>query len=426
MHGEMLGDYFVDRAYFSDLFSPMIKPVSQTYTDPYYSNYPPFANLIYCGLRLFVPNASLEDKSYLSTMGGSIVLLMYIIVAVLALVFAVYQSADSLSSPMHRWLVSMVIALSGPVLFMLSRGNNVAFVVPLLFGFAFLRNHDNAIYRELSIVCLAIATAIKIYPMLFALILIFERNRKLFLRFLLYTVLIYAVSFIPYGGMSAVQDFIANLFLRDGSYSLNHVISFEGMLRLFAAALFSGDIDVNSLVLKILVLAFCSSFFVLSNQEWKHLFAICLMIIWIPNGSYLYNICILLIPIVAFINDSKQTPIDICCSLLFGFLLCPFFFPKISFFPSLPLSTVPDVSWSMVVINVIMLFLAGLLLIDCIIEYTTRKLFAVQKQQERVGLLRAHVWTLRQRREVWAQRGCEQGRQHDRLQGRDRGAGEPP
>lgn len=110
-------------------------------------------------------------------------------------------------------------ALNGAVLFTFGRGNVMLLAFLFVLLFFWLKDSPNKWLRELSFVALGCASAIKVYPAMFALIFIRERRFLDLLRTALYSAFLVFVPFLFIsGGLSNVRPFVSNLieFSKEG------------------------------------------------------------------------------------------------------------------------------------------------------------------------------------------------------------------
>ena len=98
-----------------------------------------------------------------------------------------------------------------PVLYSFDRGNIVWFCMAFLMVYIFTYDSKNKILREIGLISLAIATSIKIYPVVFGLMLIFDKRWAEAKRCIIYGVLIFFVPFLCFGGFSEFTVLLSNL-----------------------------------------------------------------------------------------------------------------------------------------------------------------------------------------------------------------------
>lgn len=65
----------------------------------------------------------------------------------------------------------------------------------------------------------------------------------------------------------------------------------------------------------------------MNDTLWKKIFALTLLIIWIPNFSYTYTLLFLILPLIFFLKE-KDSQGDLVYSVCFALLLAPWCLPK--------------------------------------------------------------------------------------------------
>ena len=78
-------------------------------------------------------------------------------------------------------------------------------------GLHFTYDNKNKILREIGLISLAIATSIKIHPVVFGLMLLFDKRWAEAKRCIIYGVLIFFVPFLCFGGFSEFTVLLSNL-----------------------------------------------------------------------------------------------------------------------------------------------------------------------------------------------------------------------
>ena len=103
-------------------------------------------------------------------------------------------------------------ALDGSVLYAFGRANVILLAFLFVLVFFWLKDSPNKLLRELSYLALGCASAIKVYPAMFALIFIRERRFLDLLRTALYSAVLVFVPFLfVQGGFSNIPVFMENL-----------------------------------------------------------------------------------------------------------------------------------------------------------------------------------------------------------------------
>ena len=235
----------------------------------------------------------------------------------------------------------IITITSAPFVFAVMRGNTIYFALIFLILFLLFKDSGNAILREISYICLALAGAIKIYPLFFGVFLL--QKKKIFASFRVgvYFALIFVLSFIVFhDDFNEVSPFIDNL----GGFMSNE-------MRLLA----TNNLSISSLIYKILhffipilsaestvytVINLCalaivfatSTYAAIATQSNFSRYAICFaIVVLIPTISYFYVIIFAILPFLEYIRVYSQLSIKKRCFYFFAFsflFLTPFIVAK--------------------------------------------------------------------------------------------------
>lgn len=166
--------------------------------------YPPMAAAIFLLFSNFFPNAYLQtsfsiretwpqyDESYYA-------ITIFLILAVLALFFACYRPHD-FSRP-----IAVLLAVFGVCnitsLYAIERGNIILFSTAAVIFFVLTYDSKNKLLREASLLALAFAFSIKLYPILFASLLFVDKRYKDLLKCAVYGILLLLLPSMFFGGI---------------------------------------------------------------------------------------------------------------------------------------------------------------------------------------------------------------------------------
>jgi hypothetical protein len=296
--------------------------------------------------------------------------------------------------------VFVLTALTYPVQMVLDRGNieGILFLLVALFLVSLQRNRLGA-----SVVFLACAAAMKLYPALFALIYLARREYKAFAACALLTILLTTVSLATFeGGMVAnAQGLWDALRSCDdhadiGTHVVQHGSSFHGMLRTtwFLTGR-SGEPLVWFNRLNLLFTLTSLGLLFISHLKcrfspWQSCALITFAIILVPKVSFDYKLILLYLPLGLFMNSNARRPGGLLYTLGFGLLLIPKGFWLIR----------DDVSINCLVSPLIMLAMAGGIVVS--VYYRQRQSASVSAdddslaRRETLPLPRSPVLTMAQ------------------------------
>lgn len=207
---------------FMDYFNP-VRDAAQgaaAYTERHVI-YPPMANLIMLIFSRFMPAEYLHTGfsgrllwvQYPSAMFS---LFFYIGIPVLLLLLLCYRCLEG-SKGLRSAMVFLVL-FSFPILYMLERGNILIWSVIALLYYIFYYDSESKVHRELSLIALAFAFSLKLYPALFGWLLIVDKRYQEALRCAAYAVVFLLAPSFFFGGPQCFVWIIQNVT----SFSAGH------------------------------------------------------------------------------------------------------------------------------------------------------------------------------------------------------------
>ena len=310
-----------------------LNPYGYSTTEPHIpfkdANYPPQAYVLFYLCDLI----SGRDVTTPWAMAVSVGLAA---IGVALLFYGLWQMIDGKKN--LRILLSAALALSAPALFAFERGNIILLCCVLCIWFLLGYRSQRPVIRELALLALAIAAALKIFPALLGLLLIRERAWKDAFRLILYGI---AAVFLPFfcveGGFSNLPLLIEN-FGAHTAYYTRFIYPRFGF-RLFASMTYDtsfantflndnlwrlGDKLFRYMPAVDAILACCCLTGALVNtRRWEAVAAIMLVLVNYPVNSGYYTALYLLPAIAMLLSCPQLTRKDIPIAVLFLIVLCP-------------------------------------------------------------------------------------------------------
>lgn len=311
-----------DVEYNSDTFMDFFNSIVNTYNNPYDAKviYPAICSLIFRLLLLIIrpgdfnsvvinANKSAQEpqlKLYQSFM------LAYVLfsVVVIVLFFLALGALMKNRSNGEKSIVALFCLLSAPFLFLIERGNIL--VLSLVFAMLFVAyyDHKSRVVREIALICLAFSVSIKIYPVVFGVLLLNEKKYREIIRAALYTLVIFFLPFVFFGGIEGIGKFIKNLSSTSSNSSLgiNRQLSFQ-KLPLWLGRLFGSKAAAWGVIGKIVLVVFSAlgAFsLIVSKNRWKACAICACMIVGVPSMSSRYTLTFFIIPIILLLMEEKE------------------------------------------------------------------------------------------------------------------------
>lgn len=335
MQGKWLNTYFVND--FNDTGMDYFNMLSNIfYVDPYTfdSNYPALCFLLWKVLFHIMPvNDNCGDGFYLRNyMPAQVGYIIFTVVCILIIWEMVKYICRDIN--VNSILISTIVILSGPVLFTLERGNIIILSFAMLLVFLSFYDSDEKWKRYIGYVALAISVAIKIYPVLFGLLILYKKRYKEAIATTCIGIGLFFVPFYLFAGGDSIKAMIRGIMTSssdNASIGNNYNFSMANFLDIMSK-LANVEIPISNIAVIILVVSLCFVLFILSNEVWKKLLAIVLMCIWIPAFSYTYILLFLICPFLYFIKEQNITRMKKIYALFFLIILSPIALPGIKMF----------------------------------------------------------------------------------------------
>ena len=292
------GDFFMD--FFNSIRDASLGLGS--YTERHVI-YPPMANLIFVLFSKITPDAynatPFRLRQCWDAYGINIALSLIFVVVCTALLFVVvYRNLKV--SPKWNVLFSIVAVCSVPYLYMIERGNLMVLAVISLLYYLLTYDHEKAWVRELGLLALAFSFSLKLYPIMFAWVLLADKRYKEFFRCALYSVALLILPTFAFEGPSCLLVIFNNIFgFSTGSKNALTVISEYARL---PQGLVSG---VAYGLFLLCGICFAISVFIYreKSERWKIWMLGCITFAVFPPLSSVYAWVLFLLPLILIFNQ---------------------------------------------------------------------------------------------------------------------------
>ena len=305
--------------WFMDLFNPVYYSVDKTpYTwgETVARNYFPFAYMIVYPMRWLYPydmeNAITAYEARYSQY-SSIAACAFFILSFGMLFYLLYKSSKE--SEVEKLGILAALFCSSVTLFNLDRGNQQILTSAFLALFILTYRSKKKWLNHVGYIALAMAAALKIYPALFGILLLYEKKYKDAFITILYG---FGFAFLPFFWLSG--DVVTNFqhFIK----VLEDFVELKGVGALGISAPTILNINVNLKVISYLmaVLALISA--PTLKSEWKKLMLLTMVLVMTSEQQSFYCLSFLFLPIVLFFNEEHGWG-DILYVLGFVLILSP-------------------------------------------------------------------------------------------------------
>ena len=306
---------------FMDFFNSVHEAANSA--DPYTQRgviYPPLTYLFYRMCAMVLPGGQTALQWRNSQQG----LLLILAITVLTMV-ALYRTLRSEDKRFNRTVLWVLLG-TVPFWYALERGNLI--LQSLVFVAYFIRHYrsESKVKRELALISLAISAAIKIYPALFGVLLLLNKQFKEAVRCILYGLIAVFAPFAIFGGMDAIAALVGNIAnandamaIRGWGYKVNLQNTMEFLAESFHVGI-RGTRWAKALmgVMLIFTLLF-------TRKDWQRYMALTGAVVLYPAFSYTYTLIFAVIPLLTFLREAPRASLrNLLFSLLFLGLFAPF------------------------------------------------------------------------------------------------------
>lgn len=329
----------------TDFFMDFFNSIRDASTKDVYKEgiiYPPLANIFFYVLSLMIDPELAATKFSRRTMlqRDYVCLFIYFVFVVLCLLLfskLIKQYFNKHGLEKFSSAFSVMLIFSYPMIYCVQRGNIALLSFAFSMFFVLYRNDDNKILKELSLILLAIAAGIKLYPAAFGLLLFVDKKYKEALRLIVYGLVCIIAPFFFYDGFESINDLFSNIN-EFSDYSLNK-LSPEfvciDVLAMYAATLLK--VGYSGAYTFLATVTYLSAFaiFIISDKEWQKIWAVVYMIMNYPSTARTYILIFAIIPFIVFICSKSFRKRDVpyyVAFLLMFIVIPPLYISKIGDF----------------------------------------------------------------------------------------------
>ena len=309
-----------------DFFNSLI----ETHTRKPYTQfgvlYPPLANLFFYVLQLFVPDSLKanwpashgDSKLIVGTREDVRLLQSTMVLFLLFLAITLFIIAVMIHSYTRSYLLTFCLVFSAGTLQAIERGNVV--LISFILTIYFVKHHqdENKLASELSLIALAFAFGLKLYPCVFGLLLLKHKKYAAAGRCILYAILLTILPTFVFEGPESVLIWLKNV-LEHGGYSSATSASAGETVTTFPVHW----ILAIALIIILLVVFYAkhNGKRILPLYNSQILFLITYLALLITDGAIGYNLIFFLIPFLAFLEEELKLNRFNCIEFLV-YLIC--------------------------------------------------------------------------------------------------------
>lgn len=290
----------------------------------YNTLYPPLANLFFYIIYLFIPDW--QSNRWMDTFDSSIAargtfidlrvwqptLIIFILFVMCSVLCIFVISLKYFEWNSKSCLMILLTCFSHSMLWAYERGNIIILSYVCTMFFVFFYDSQSKLCQELALFSLAFAAGIKIYPAIFGILLLYNRDYKKAIRLVIYGIACFILPcFVFKEGLGCIPYFVNTLI----SYSTDSTSCIDGFSadKLLNAILLiitknrmliDKNILFNSTVVNVFssVVLLILGFF--TSKKWKRVLGCCLAIV-LMQSQPIYILVFMLIPLFMLIKEEQ-------------------------------------------------------------------------------------------------------------------------
>lgn len=298
--------------YHYDLYQPLCE-----------KQYPPLSYLL---LYPFTKLYNYIDNSAASAISNPNAMISFVILfAILFTIYGILLFKMKNGSNLVRFFTGLALITSGISLFSLERGNLIYLSAICVAFYLIGYSHKKSWVREFSYVSLAIAFALKCYPALFGILLLYEKRYNDAIKVAVYGLALFFLPFLFFnGGFENLWPMIQNLEENSTNYMFRDITYRFGFIP--AAMIFNlSKTQIEFVHLFSGILVILSALTAWSHRlRWKKIMLLTCSIILFPVNCGYYCGLYLFVPIILFLNEEHHRSLDWIYIILIIIILNPY------------------------------------------------------------------------------------------------------
>ncbi len=306
----MMSDSFLFSDYFYHIAGSSDTEGMYSYGDPF--SFPAFAYFLYSFLWSFIPyhseNGILDYKDYMQSGNALVIYVVYSMICMMLLVFTITEYFKKYSLK-YTLLMPAALLFSYPVMCTSLQRGNASLPVGIIIALAVLWMNDNSkVKQETALVLIAIAFGFKMYPSIFGMLYIKNKDLKKAFRLGLYCCLAFFVPFLFFGGIKGIGDLIHTWtsFVSTGDPQKTNTI--WGLFKYASLKLhFSEDIaDLIGKAGQYFFLAISILCFFMSRKRWQEVLLLTGVLVSFLPSNWQYTSVYYLGAILMFLSETEH------------------------------------------------------------------------------------------------------------------------
>ncbi|AEM23458.1 hypothetical protein Bint_2864 [Brachyspira intermedia PWS/A] len=277
--------------------------------------YLPFAFMIFYLFSILKNYASMSLHNIQTDPISNMSLVIFMSIGILLLILSLKKLYNKKE---YSYIIPALLFMTTPVILTIERGNIIIHTAAFASIFLCLYRSEKRYEQIIALICLGIASALKIYPVILGFLLLQEKRYKDIIIGALITLALVFLPFFFFNKHSFLENFtqfILNMKLFSESYGIRYGVS----LFIYKLGNYS-DLYAKIIIFILFIISIIYSF--VANEYWKKV--LLLMIISIQSPTTAYYAELFMYPIIIlFLSKEKFYKIDYIFLILFVLLIMP-------------------------------------------------------------------------------------------------------
>ena len=256
------------------------------------------------------------------TVAGCIMALMMAVLGI-----QLYDMLDK--NKLYKFLLTGILMVSGVMLFSYERGNIILLTVSGMLFFLATYESEHKVLRELGYMSLALAAALKGYPAILGLLLVYKRQWKEAVRLLLYGIIAaFGPFFLMEGGLQGIRTWKSNVALNTVEYEFlqQPKLGYHYFIAYGEGLILEQQEHIRDIWKPIMyglsVIGIITGYF--QKKKWMTVAMLTCVMLILPSNCGYYCLLYLFPVIILYFNEKDKNWTDLLYLPLFLIMLCPF------------------------------------------------------------------------------------------------------
>jgi hypothetical protein len=283
------------------------------YTSLAEKGYPPLTYVFYYFLSKLVDIEVYDNNNFFLSMYAEPQYMITIIILTVVQIVLMYEMVRTTKKGgnLIKVFTALAFIVSEPVLFSIERANTIIPTMVFVGIYLYFYNSANKIYKEIALLCLALAAGLKMTPAILGILLLYNKQWKEAVRAVIYGCVAFFVPFLFLeGGFSNIAQMINNVRLNLELYSIKDGCTLVACVVHFVPNCSDASVSVIKILTYLIsaVLLLSVPFY---KNKWEKIMAVSIVLVVLPSHSGYYCILYVLPAFIAFLNEENHDMADL-------------------------------------------------------------------------------------------------------------------